>query len=98
MDPATIALVGTFIGGPVALKIVDWLLTKNTKREESAKAQREELRKDAEAMRKDAASLRTEMKEIELNLDEWRDKYYKLLDEHLVVRARLPKEEEWKEG
>lgn len=86
MDPAWIALIGTLIGGPVAVKIVDFLLNRGNKRDELSSKLREELRKETDGLRSEAAKLREEIRTVEKELDNWKLKYYELLQQYIENR------------
>lgn len=73
MDPALLALVGTVFGG-VGLKAVESILARGKTKSDTAAEIRNELRTDV-------AALRNEMKDLEVQLDEWKAKYYALLDQ-----------------
>lgn len=88
MDPATIAIVGTLVGGPVAVKIVDWFLNIGKTQYDNAKSMRDELRLEAEAIKKDAALLREEIRTVEKDLDMWKEKYFILLGVHLELKVK----------
>lgn len=81
MDVAWIALIGTIVGG-AGLKIVESLLGRSSKKIDTATGMREELRKDLAAS-KDEARL------LEHELDQWKEKYFLLLQEHLDVKSQL---------
>lgn len=70
-EAAWIALAGTVFGSS-GLKFIESFLSRAKRRDETAEALRSELRKDI-------TELRDELHEAEKQLDEWRDKYYKVM-------------------
>lgn len=78
-----IALIGTVLGG-VGLKIVEHFLSKSKVRDDTASQLRGELRTEVE-------SLRSEIQKVETEVDLWREKYYTLLEQFLVMKVRLEK-------
>jgi hypothetical protein len=70
-EEAWIALAGTIFGSG-GLKMIEAWLSRAKRRDDTAEALRSELRKDI-------TELRDELHEAEKALDEWRDKYYKLV-------------------
>lgn len=96
MDAATwIALIGTFLGGPAVIKFVEYILGRGKVKHDDAKAMREELRKEGETLKREAAELREEMRQVERQLDEWKEKYFTVLRDYLELRSQLaPREEE----
>lgn len=68
---ALLALAGTVFGG-VGLKIIESILGRAKRRDDTATILRSELRKDLH-------DLREELREAEECVDEWRGKYYELL-------------------
>lgn len=87
MDPALIALIGTFVGGPVAMKIVDWLLMRNQRKEDHDRKIRDELRGDLERAKQEAAVIKEQMKEVEAELNKWKERYFEELEETWRGRA-----------
>jgi hypothetical protein len=76
-----IALIGTVAGG-IGLKITESILSRGTKKADTATAMRAELRQESVA-------LREELRAVEKELDEWRDKYYELMQELVDVKSSL---------
>lgn len=72
-NPALLALIGTIFGG-AGLKLVEGLLNKSKTQTDVAAQIRAELRTDVQA-------LRDEIRKVETELDEWKTKYYDLLDQ-----------------
>lgn len=72
-NPAFLALMGTIFGG-AGLKIVEGLLNKSKTQMDVAAQIRSELRTDVQG-------LRDEIRKVEAELDEWKKKYYDLLDQ-----------------
>lgn len=100
MDTAWIALIGTLLGG-AGLKIIESFLSRGQKKVDTATAMREELRKESDSLKSDAAKLREEIRQVEKDLDAWKEKYFLLLQEYLEIKSQiahaLPKEEDKKE-
>jgi seryl-tRNA synthetase len=64
------ALIAALFGG-VGLKIIEFLLSRSSAKNDLQTQMRSELRTDV-------VSLKDELEEIEIRLDEWRKKYYRL--------------------
>lgn len=73
ISEAWLALIGALLGGS-GLKIIEHWLNKAKVKDDSATSFRKELRDEV-------TSLREELRKVEKELDEWRDKYYALMDE-----------------
>jgi predicted nuclease with TOPRIM domain len=69
-----LALIGALLGGS-GLKVIEYWLNKSKVKDDSATSFRKELREEV-------TSLREELRKAEAELDAWRDKYYKLMDEY----------------
>lgn len=79
-DNTTIlALIGTVMGGS-GLKIIEYYLSKRKTQTDDATTIRGELRIEVE-------NLRRLVKESEAEVDEWRNKYYALVNEVAQLRA-----------
>jgi hypothetical protein len=76
-----IALIGTVLGG-VGLKIVEHLLGRRKLRDDTASQLRGELRIEIE-------SLRQEIHKVESDVEQWREKYYLLLEQFLAMKVKL---------
>jgi hypothetical protein len=70
-NEALLALIGTVFGG-VGLKLIEQLLGRNKRRDDLAASLRTELRTDL-------TGLRADNDRLERDVDEWRDKYYRLV-------------------
>jgi len=81
LTPIIIALISTGIGG-LGLKGFEHFLNKKSKQTDVATDIREELRTDARYARE-------ELKKAEIDLDELRDKYFKLMQESLEIKSQL---------
>lgn len=95
MDTAWIALIGTLFGG-VVLKLIEAILARGGQKEDAATSMREELRKDS-------TELRAEIRAVEKELDQWKEKYFLLLQDYLDIKSEMahkapvqkPKEVDW---
>jgi chromosome segregation ATPase len=81
LDPAWIALIGTVFGG-AGLKAVETWLGKNRIRVDDAARIRDELRLEITAQRE-------EIKQLETDVDKWRDEYYNLRDKYVELQTEL---------
>lgn len=72
-NPAFLALIGTIFGG-AGLKIVEKVLNKDKVKSDIATEIRNELRGEV-------GTLRDELRRVETELDDWKAKYYELLDQ-----------------
>lgn len=81
MEAAWIALIGTFFGG-AGLKITEKYLARTGEKAELATKMRDEIRADLALCKAEAGLLEKE-------IDEWRAKYYYLLEENLGQRTEL---------
>ena len=79
MDTAWIALIGTVFGG-AGLKVVEKILSQGQARDDAATQIREELRKES-------TDLREELRLVEKALDEWKEKYFILLQLYLEIKS-----------
>lgn len=93
IDTAWIALIGTVFGG-AGLKLIENFLSRGQGKIDAATQLRDELRKESTA-------LREEIKQVEKELDQWKEKYFILLQEFLEIKSQIvhkeppkPKEEE----
>lgn len=73
ISQAWLALIGALLGGS-GLKFIEHYLSRPKVKEDAASAFRAELREEVK-------NLREELRKTEADLDEWRTKYYALLDE-----------------
>lgn len=81
MDPAWIALIGTVTGG-VGLKVLEHWLGRNRVRTDDATRLRDELRTEI-------TSLREENRQMEADVDKWREEYYNLRDKYINLQTEL---------
>jgi predicted nuclease with TOPRIM domain len=81
IDPTIIALVGTLFGG-VGLQFTGHLLGRKKQKEDIATQLRGELKAEI-------AALRTELRQVENEVDVWKEKYYTLLDQFIQVKTQL---------
>lgn len=81
LDPAWIALIGTVCGG-VGLKVAEhWLGRSKIKVDDAARI-RDELRLEITAQRE-------EIKQLESDVDRWRDEYYNLKEKYMTLQTEL---------
>ena len=81
ISQAWLALIGAVLGGS-GLKIMESWLNKSKVRDDAASAFRTELRDEVK-------NLRDELRKVETDLDNWRAKYYELMEQFLKVKAEL---------
>lgn len=81
LDPAWIALIGTIFGG-VGLKVVEHFLTKNSVKVTEATQMRDELRRTS-------LDQKAEIRHLEKEVDDWRQKYYDLRDEYSELHTKM---------
>lgn len=81
LDPAVIALIGTIFGG-AGLKATETWLGKNRVRVDDAAKIRDELRLEITAQRE-------EIKQLETDVNKWREEYYNLRDKYVVLQTEL---------
>lgn len=81
MDTAWIALIGTVFGG-AGLKLMESFLARGSKKVDTATAMREELRKES-------AALKEELRVVEKELDQWKEKYFTLMAEYLEIKSSI---------
>lgn len=80
LDPAWIALIGTLCGG-IGLKMMEHWLGKSKVKIDEASKLREELRIEITAGRE-------EIKDLEKQVDEWREKFYSLRDKYAELNTQ----------
>lgn len=83
ISQAWLALIGAILGGS-GLKFVEHWLSRPKVRDDSATAFRNELREEMK-------TIREELRKAENELDEWRDKYYLLLEQ--FSRAKIERDD-----
>lgn len=82
MDEVTLfALLGAIFGG-AGLKIVEWVLKRGERRETTRAELREELRNDVQ-------HLREVLQRVEKDLDNWKVRYYNLLQAYNELKYVL---------
>lgn len=81
LDPAWIALIGS-AGGAIILKVTEHFLSQGEVKVSDAQHLRDELRIQIDNQRSD-------IQQLEKDVDEWKDKYYDLRDEHVKLQAEL---------
>ena len=74
-------LVGTIFGG-VGLKFIEAWLNKGKEKIDLASQIRDELREDIERYKNEVSEYKKEVKELTLSLEDWKKKYYDLVDSH----------------
>lgn len=93
MDAALLALIGT-IFATIGLEGVKHIFSRGQKKVDAATEMRQELRKEGESLKEEAAKLREEIRNVEKELDAWKEKYFLLLQEYLELKATLAAKEE----
>lgn len=83
MSESVIALVSAVFGG-AGLKAMEVWLTRGKTKDDTAAALRKELREEVQG-------LRNELNNVEKELDEWKQKYYDLLDQFVKVKNEVSK-------
>jgi len=81
ISQAWLALIGALLGGS-GLKIIEHWLNKSKTKDDSALAMRTELREDLKATRE-------ELDKAEEEADEWRGKYYLVVEAYQNLRTDL---------
>jgi len=81
ISQAWVALIAALLGGS-GLKVIEYWLNKSKVEQDSAAAFRNELRDEVK-------TLRDELRKAESELDQWKAKYYELMDEFLKFRSNI---------
>lgn len=81
LDPTVIALIGTVMGG-VGLKLAEHWLGRNQVKVDHAARLRDELRLEITAQRE-------EIKQLEINVNKWRDEYYAMYEKYIRLQTDL---------
>lgn len=81
ISQAWLALIGAILGGS-GLKFIEHWLSRSKQRDDSASKFRDELRAEV-------TNLRDDLRQTEKDLDDWKQKYYTLVEESMKVRAEL---------
>lgn len=90
IDTAWIALIGTVIGG-AGLKVIESILSRGSEKTDLATDLRTELRAEV-------TTLKEEIRQVEKDLDLWKEKYFLLLQEYLEVKSNLTQQQEKNKG
>lgn len=80
-----IAAAGAVVGG-VMLKLVDRAFQVRDKTAENAAKESTDIRKE---LREEIHSLRGELKEVSLQLDAWKEKYFAVLEDNAIMKGQL---------
>jgi uncharacterized coiled-coil DUF342 family protein len=83
ISQAWLALIGALLGGS-GLKFIEYYLNRPKVKDDAATTFRNELREEVK-------NLREELRKTEAELDNWRQKYYALLDE--FSQAKLDRDQ-----
>lgn len=78
MGDAWLALAGTVFGG-VGLKVIEQILGRTGRKDDTAFRFRDELRIEINGMRSEMDKLRAETERLDDDLDSWRTKYFSLV-------------------
>lgn len=81
INQAWLALIGAILGGS-GLKFIEHWLSRSKAKDDSASKFRDELRTEV-------SSLRDELRTTETDLDNWKQKYYTLVEDAMKVRSEL---------
>ena len=81
LDPAVIALIGTIFGG-VGIKFAEHWLGRGKIKIDDATQIRNELRLEITVQRE-------EIKQLEKDVDRWREEYYTLRDKYVALNTEL---------
>ena len=81
MNESLIALFAATFGG-AGLKFIEYLLSRGKAKQDLAQSIREELRSEVQ-------SLRDELRQVQEEVDAWRQKYYDLLDRFYIERKEV---------
>lgn len=76
-----VAIIGA-VSGTIGLKLIEWILSRGDRGEDRATQYRTELREDVAALKKD-------LNKALDNLDVWKEKYYRLLEQFVVLQSQL---------
>lgn len=87
-NPGFVALVGTLFGG-AGLKAVEGYFGRAKERSTEEASLREELRKNIADLRTQLDRADAEELRLETSIDDWREKYYALRDEHTKIVTEL---------
>lgn len=74
---AWLALIGALAGG-TGLKLVEFILTRESETDKQLRDMRNEIRADLESCKAETVRLRTEA-------DKWRERYYELMEDSLDI-------------
>lgn len=88
MDPTVVALIGTIMGG-VGLKVVESWLGKNRVKIDDAAKIRDELRLEIGSLKSEITALRAENKQLENDVDKWRNEYFNMYADIVAVKTEL---------
>lgn len=88
METAWIALIATIFGGG-GLKIIEHFLGRHNTADVTAASMREELRKDGQSLKVETHNLREEIRAVERELDQWKEKYFTLVEEYMEAKLQL---------
>jgi predicted nuclease with TOPRIM domain len=81
INSAYLALAGAVFGG-AGLEVIRKWLSRSKEKDDSATQFRTELREEVK-------NLRAELRQVEDDLEKWRDKYYELMDQFIKVKGEL---------
>jgi chromosome segregation ATPase len=83
-----VALVSALTGGGF-IKFMESWLSRNKQRSEQDKQFRDELRGEAEGLRKQLESIKLELSNTEKELDEFKEKYWKVYTEYQQFKLQV---------
>lgn len=80
MHTELFTLLGVVFGG-VGLKMIESFLNRGKEKVDLAAQIRDELREDIERYKSEVAEYKKEVRELNINVEDWKQKYYKLLED-----------------
>jgi len=92
MDAAVISAIvsgGLALLTAIILKVYDSVSNKPSRKDSTPAEMRAELREQIESLRKDIETLKAERDLTEKEMLEWREKYWKLVEEHNRVTRQM---------
>lgn len=85
LDSTTITAIASLVGAVFAgtgLKVIEHWLKKTKDKQDTATELRDELRKEL-------TQLKTELAKAEMEIDTWRQRYYEVIEQYILVKMQL---------